>query len=94
MKGYAAMLTGWAAAVIAFDATWLYTDRDVMGCMFIGAMVGFFVATAFLLVAEKAAEVHEKIEKKAHRPEYIKDDETGIYYMPMRKGKAYRWEHH
>lgn len=94
MKGYAAMLTGWVGAIIAFDTAWLYTDKDVMGCAFIGAVIGFFVATAFLLIADKVSEVRAKLEKKAHRPEYIKDDETGIYYMPMRKGKSYKWEHH
>ena len=88
MRGYAAMLTGLVGAIVGFDVSWLYTSREVMGCAFIGMMVGFLVAAIFLLISDKVSEVHEKIDRKEHRPEYTKDEETGISYMPMRKGRS------
>ena len=88
MRGYAAMLTAWVGAIIGFDATWLYTDRSVFDCAFIGIVIGFVVATIFLLISDKITEVRDVIDRKEHRPEYTKDEETGISYMPMRKGRS------
>lgn len=84
MKTYAAVLTGWCFAVIAFDVTWICTNMDAFEVMFMAMMVGFAGAVAFLMVAEK---IEEK-RSKANRAVFVKDEQTSLEYMPMKKGKV------
>lgn len=84
MKTYAAVLTGWCFAVIAFDILWICTNMDAFEVLFMAMMVGFAGAVAFLVVAEKIGEKRSKPD----RPVYIHDEETDLEYMPMRKGRV------
>lgn len=57
---------------------------DAFEILFMAMMVGFAGAVAFLVVAEK-------IEEKQSEPDravFVRDEQTGIEYMPMRKGKV------
>ena len=84
MKMYSAALTGWCSAVIAFDVAWTCTNMDAFEVLFMAMMVGFVGAVAFLMVAEK-------IEEKQSEPDravFVRDEETTLEYMPMRKGRV------
>lgn len=84
MKMYSAALTGWCFAVIGFDVMWIFTDMDAFEALFMAMMVGFVGAVAFLMVTEK---VQEK-RSKANRAVFVRDEETTLEYMPMRKGRV------
>ena len=84
MKTYAAVLTGWCFAVIAFDVAWIFTDMDAFEVLFMAMMVGFAGAVAFLAVTDK---VEEK-RSKPDRAVFVRDEETTLEYMPMRKGRV------
>lgn len=84
MKTYSAALTGWCSAVIAFDVAWIFTDMDAFEALFMAMMVGFVGAVAFLMITEK---VQEKRSKK-NRAVFVKDEQTNLEYMPMKKGKV------
>ena len=57
---------------------------DAFEILFMAMMVGFAGAVAFLVVAEK-------IEEKRSEPDravFVRDEETTLEYMPMRKGRV------
>ena len=84
MKTYAAVLTGWCFAVIAFDILWICTNMDAFEILFMAMMVGFVGAVAFLAVTDK---VEEK-RSKPDRAVFVLDEQTNLEYMPMRKGRV------
>lgn len=84
MKMYSAALTGWCSAVIGFDVAWTCTNMDAFEALFMAMMVGFAGAVVFLMVAEK---VQENRSKK-NRAVFVKDEQTNLEYMPMKKGKV------
>lgn len=47
-------------------------------------MVGFVGAVVFLMVTEK---VHKE-RSKANRAVFVRDEETNLEYMPMKKGRV------
>lgn len=84
MRLYATALTGMCSSIIAFDAMWTFTEYDAFEAFFLALLIGFVWAVAFLMVTDK---VEEK-RSKPDRAVFVKDEQTGIEYMPMRKGKV------
>ena len=85
MKTYTTALTGWAGAVIAFDVIWKCTSMEIISAFYVSATIGFFVAFGFVVLTDLIRERGKKPEK----PNYTRDEETGLEYMQMRKGKAF-----
>lgn len=57
---------------------------DAFEALFMAMMVGFVGAVAFLMITEK---MQEKRSKK-NRAVFVKDEQTNLEYMPMKKGKV------
>lgn len=72
------------SSIIAFDVMWTCTDYDAFEAFFLALLIGFVWAVAFLMITDK---VEEK-RSKPDRAVFVKDEQTGIEYMPMRKGKV------
>lgn len=84
MRLYATALTGMCSGIIAFDILWISTKMDAFEILFMAMMVGFAGAVAFLVVAEK---IEEK-QSEPGRAVFVRDEETTLEYMPMRKGRV------
>ena len=79
MKTYAAVLTGWCFAVIAFDILWICTNMDAFEILFMAMMVGFVGAVAFLMVTDRYFS-----KKKDDKLSWVTDSNTGLSYMTRR----------
>lgn len=85
MKGYTTALTGWAGAVIGFDVLWKFTNMEIISAFYVSAIIGFFTAFGFVVLTDLI-----RVGGKRHeKPNYTRDEETGLEYMQMRKGKAF-----
>ena len=85
MRVYTTTMTALVASIIAFDILWCFTAMDAIEIFFLALCFGFVVAAAFLFLTDF---IMEPKKSKRNRPIYITDDDTGLQYMPMRKGRV------
>ena len=81
MRVYTTTITGLVASIIGFDAIWCLTEMDAFEVFFLAMFVGFIAAAAFLFLTERK-------ETRRGRPTYVTDDDTGLQYMPMKRGRV------
>ena len=79
MKAYTAATTALVASFIGFDAMWCMTRLDAIECFFMAMLVGLFAAWMFVIVTD------EKTGKR-NRPTFVRDEQTGLEFLSMRKG--------